>query len=1054
MKKMFYLLLLLGSFQIAYAQNRTISGVVTDAADGSTILGATVAVPGTTIGTITDIDGNYVISVPSSASELQVSFMGMETQSVSVVGKNTVNVVLSSSAIAVEEVVVVGFGAQKKESVVGSVVQAKGDELLKAGSVTTVSEALSGILPGVSTMQGSGQPGSTESSILIRGQSTWGDNNPLFIVDGVERSFNDVDPNEIESISVLKDASATAVFGVKAANGVILITTKRGSEGKTTINYSGSVALKSPVMETDYMLDYPSALEYYNIAALTHGKYSSAIPQSEIDMWRLTPEQQLAWEQKMKAQYGDDWNYKYSDFFSYTNWIDKMIGNGYSHAHNLNVSGGNKLVKYFTSLGYNYDGDIFDLQKRDDFDPRTYQKRYNWRSNLDFDFTETTKLRVNIAGNFKDWHGNQVTAGWNSALPDGKPDADNVYNNSYISGMFTDVQVGTPPVLSNGLMGVGNQYMNDWQTYNYYEQLQENGEVNKRGVQLFSDIIFEQRFLKDFLFKGKVSYNFDRGYLSRIVSKPLYYNTNWQSGLVEQKGDKDAVPTLPKATPEYLNSHNNSLYYELSLAYDKTIADDHNVSVLALFHRRQSQSGTAFPAYEESWVGRATYNYKLKYMFEFNGAYTGSEKWAPDLRFGFFPSMALGWTISEEPFFKDNVNVIDFMKLRYSLGQVGSDIGARPFTYMQDYAYFSGGPTGVNGLYGYGEPYQSVGTLYFEGAPANTLATWETAVKQNLGLEMNMFTNRLKLAVDLFDEKRDGILMKRNAVSNLYGNTTPHANIGVTKNHGFEIDLKWNDRINQNWSYYASANISMSENRILEKDDPKFTSEYQKDAGKPIGWNKGYIVDGYLNSWDDVYNYTQANIGAGRFPGDFVYTDYNSDGVIDKNDETVIGNPSYTSNSFALNLGLSYKQWSLSALFNGAFGLSKNLSDNYLWPYATGGGIGFRMLDAEMLDYWRPDNLDASAPALHAATTSYNDLLNTYSLRASDYIRLKSLELKYTFKKETLHRLKVVEGLEMYVNGYNLLTFTGLPEMYDPESGKLEVYPITKRYTFGLRVRF
>ncbi len=1052
MKKLFCLLLLLGSFHLAFAQNRTISGVVKDATDGSTIPGVTVAIPGTTTGTITDFDGNYVISVPANTAVLQFSFMGMETQNVNIQGKNTANVNMASSAIAVEEVVVVGFGAQKKESVVGSVVQSKGEELLKAGSVSTVSEALSGVLPGVSTMQGSGQPGDSESTILIRGQSTWGNNSPLFVVDGVERDFNDVDPNEIESISVLKDASATAVFGVKAANGVILITTKRGEDGKARINYSGSVGIKQPVMNTDYMLDYATAMEYYNKASLAHGNYGAPIAQDEIDMWRLSPEEQLQWEADMKAKHGDEWNYKYGDFYSYTNWIEKMISTGYTQAHNINVSGGNKFVKYFTSLGYNYDGDIFDLEKREKFDPRTSQKRYNWRSNLDFDFTKTTKLKVNLAGNFKDWHGNQVTAGWNSTSLEGNPDQANVYNNSYITSMFSNVQVGTPPVLSNGFIGVGDQYRGEWTTGNFYEQMQENGEVTKRSTQVFSDIIFEQRFLKDFVFRGKLSYNFDRMYLSRVIAKPMYYTTNSAGEVDHAETDKDKVATVPTASNEFLSSFGNSLYYETSLNYDKTIAENHNVSALALFHRRQSEYGTGFPAYEESWVGRATYNYKLKYMFEFNGAYTGSEKWAPGLRYGFFPSMALGWTISEEPFFKNNVKFIDFFKLRYSWGEVGSDIGAPRFTYIQDYAFVGGNG---NGLHGYGEPYASLDGLYVEGAPANMAATWETAVKQNLGIELNMLTNRLKLAVDLFDEHRTGILMERVAIPSWYGNNTPTANIGETKNHGIDVDLKWNDRINDSWSYYAAANISISENRILERDDAKFTPEYQMEKGKPIGWNKGYNVDGYLNSWDDVYNYTQANLGTGRYPGDFVYTDYNSDGKIDQNDIIPIGKPSYTSTSFALNLGLSYKQWSLSALFNGAVGLTKSLSENYLWPYATAGGsIGFRMLDTEMLDYWTPDNLNASAPALHASTAAYNDVANTYALRAADYVRLKTIELKYTFKKETLHRTKFIDGLEVYANGYNLLTWTNLPDMYDPEASKLEVYPITKRYTFGLRASF
>ena len=383
--------------QLASAQDRKVEGVVTDASDGSTIPGVTVVIVGTAQGTVTDIDGKYAIDVSENDKELQFSYVGMETQRVNIAGQSEINISLSSAAIELEGTIVVGYGRQKKESVVGSVVQAKGDELLKSGTVSNVTEALSGILPGVSTMQGSGQPGDSEATILIRGQSTWNNNSPLFVVDGVERDFNDLDPNEIESISVLKDASATAVFGVKAANGVILITTKRGVEGKTTINYSANWGVKVPVMETDYMEDYATAMQYYSIAAMNEGKYDAIVPQSEIRLWSLSPEEQLQWEAQMRAN-NPGWDYKYSDFFSYINWIEETVDKGFVHSHNLNVSGGNKFVKYFTSFGSNYDGDIFDLKKGEDYDPRTSQKRYNWRSNLDFDFTETTRLSVKPVG--------------------------------------------------------------------------------------------------------------------------------------------------------------------------------------------------------------------------------------------------------------------------------------------------------------------------------------------------------------------------------------------------------------------------------------------------------------------------------------------------------------------------------------------------------------------------------------------------------------------------------------------------------------------------------
>lgn len=433
------------------AQTINISGRITDENDMG-VPGATVLLKGTTIGSASDYDGNYTISFDATAGlVLQYSFIGYNTQEIEIGSDRVINVSLLPKTETLDEVVVIGFGQQKKATVVGSVVQVKGDELLKAGTVATVSEALSGMLPGVSTMQATGMPGASAATILIRGQSSWTNSSPLFLVDGVERPFNDLDPNEIESISVLKDASATAVFGVKAANGVILITTKRGHSGKPQLSYSGSWGIKQPVMETDFMTDYASALEYRNIALMNEGKYSSLTPASVIEAWR-DPNRDM-------------------DFYSYTNWIEEMVVGGPSQAHNLNMSGGNDFIKYFTSFGYNYDGDIFAVEDQGIYDPRTYQKKYNWRSNLDFSFTKTTKLKVNLSGDFKNWHGNRVTGDDMEYI-----DAGSLGN---FSGMFTNVQVGTPPVLSDGTLGVGN-YASDWFTSNYIGEMERGGEMSRR----------------------------------------------------------------------------------------------------------------------------------------------------------------------------------------------------------------------------------------------------------------------------------------------------------------------------------------------------------------------------------------------------------------------------------------------------------------------------------------------------------------------------------------------------------------------------------------------
>ncbi|WP_158027193.1 SusC/RagA family TonB-linked outer membrane protein [Labilibacter marinus] len=1025
-----------------FAQKTSVTGTVLDN-DGLGIPGVNVFVKGTTVGTITDFDGNYTLSLDKSEGvTLVYSFIGYQTQEIVVGNQLKINVALVGDTELLDDVVVVGFGTQKKKTVIGSVVQTTGEDLLQVGNVSTVSEALAGMLPGVSTMQAAGMPGSSNSTILIRGQSSWGSNAPLYMVDGVERDFNDLDPNEIESISVLKDASATAVYGVKGANGVILVTTKRGQKGKAKISFTANEGRKVASSNSDYMAEYATALEHYNMAAMAEGNYHKLQPQSDIDDWR-NPNRDM-------------------DFYSYTNWIDYLLGTGVARSYNLNISGGNDFVKYFTSFGYNYDGDMFDIDEQEFIDPRTSQKRYNWRSNLDFQFTKTTSLKVNISGDFKDWHGNRFSS--SSGASAGFDASGNTY-----SALYSNVQVGTPPILSNGELGAGDE-AKDWTKANYLGLMERESENTKRSTRSNVDITFEQQFLKDFTFKAKVAYDYTESYKSSIsltgdqTSSPIYYRTNYRTGEIWQFGDPDKVEALPKVNNETLDGFSNNLYYEGSLNYNKSFGE-HDVSALALFNRREAQNKVAFPKYEESWVGRLTYAYRDKYLFEFNGAYNGSDQFDFGKRFGFFPSLSLGWVASEEQFFKDNLSFIDFFKVRYSYGKVGNDIlringQTVRHLYFDTYGTHSTDPNkvwqykGYPGGFGGSASQQYMGTLYFEDTPANYDATWETAIKQNLGFDINILDSRLKTIIDLFDEKRTGILMERQSIPAWYGGITPNANIGETQNHGFDVELIWNDRIGSDWRYRLSANLSMSENRITERDDAFYAPEYQKQADKPIGWQTGYIQDDIHSSWDDIYIGTQSSHSTLR-PGDFTYVDYNGDGIISNLDRVPIGEPSYASNSFAFNVGVTYKQLSLNAVFNGVFAISKNLDRSYLWEHATtGGDLDFRMLNTEMFDFWSPTNLGASRPGLRTVDNIHNSQQSTYTRRRSDFIRLKNIELKYKFSKNILDRTGFMDNLEIFVNGNNLITWQKLPEEFDPEARSLSVYPIAKRYNVGLRASF
>ncbi len=991
---------------------------------GQPLPGANVIEKGTTNGATANFDGNFSLKVNDENAILDVSFLGYTSKEIPVNGQSQITIVLKESLSELDEVVVVGYGSQKKESVVGSITQAKGEELLRTGSVATVSEALTGIMPGVSTMQAAGQPGSTASNILIRGQSTWTSNNPLYVVDGVERDFNDLDPNEIESISVLKDASATAVFGVKAANGVVVVTTKRGKQGETKINFTTSWGIKEPTMNTDYYADYATTLEHYNIALMNDRLYNDLVPQSQIDIWR-DPNRDRR-------------------FYSYTTWINELLTTGTASQYNLNISGGNNFVSYFTSLGYQHDGDIFDIEKQKDFDPRTYQKKYTWRTNLDFNFSETTKFKVGLSGNFKNWNGNSITQNTNGGIARGNGDS--------FTRIWQTPLIGPIPVLEDGrLTTEEGAVVNP----NFY-RMEKEGQWKRRTNTMYTDFTLVQDITKNFKASVKLSYNFSQGYSSEIRRDLLYYFPNQELTGFEQEGNPDAVQEPLRVNGERISGSSSSLYYELRLNYNKTFGKNHDVGLMGLFNRRKAQSGTSFPRYEESWIGRATYAYKSKYLAEFNGAYNGNENWAPGLRFGFFPAAAVGWVVSKEDFFKDNVGFLDFLKFRYSYGEIGSDggIGNNRFLYLSQYESRAAG----NNAFFYGDPLINYGggdnAIYREGTPAVPDNTWETAIKQDLAMEFATFNNQLRGTIELFDEKRTGIIMQRRTVAPWYGNAAPRANIGKTKNHGIDIELKWNSKIGNDFDYFVRVNMSLSESRVIERDDPPATESYRRDAGKPIGWQNGLIHNGLLQSWNDVYNTTVSAWDSSLIPGMLYYVDYNGDGIVNEFDRVPINNPSFASKTYAFSLGMTYKNFSVHAMFNGMFDISKNLSELYLFEYASAATSSWQLLNNEQLNFWSPDNPNGVHPALRSASNNHDRQRSTYTNRSSNFLRFRTMEIKYRFGKKLKEAIRIFDSFEIYVNGNNLATWSDLPDEFDPEQRQLNVYPITKRYNFGVRASF
>lgn len=725
-------------------------------------------------------------------------------------------------------------------------------------------------------------------------------------------------------------------------------------------------------------------------------------------------------------------------------------------------------MSYFVSLGYLHDGDIFNTTKQEDFDPSFSYRRYNWRSNFDFNITSTTKLSFNVAG--KMGYQNQPSYYENVDSPDER----------FFKTFFTAPSNEFPIKYSNGIWGDGLS-----SDQNIACLMNEGGSRNIKQHQGFYDVILNQKL--DFITKGlslkaSLSYTTSSSWTTQIMpgkilgkddlvaqrthirinrvydyANPIYNadGTITYNYTEKRYPDENALGDLPVGgVYDGFKAYGRKLYYELALNYSRQFGD-HDVSALFVFNRKMNESTNtansgvmSFPAYEEDWVGRVTYNFKERYLAEFNGAYTGSEKFAPGRRFGFFPSASIGWRISEEPWVKKlTKGVLTNLKVRYSYGVVGNDKGATRFNYIQKFEQLS-----ANAQFG---KYQTSnwGPLYKEGKLADPDATWEESIKQNIGIEIGLW-GKLNFTVDLFDEKRNNILMARNTIPSWAdsGIAFPQVNLGKTKNHGLELDIAWNDRIGK-FNYYAKFNFAASENRVVFIDDPKNQSEYLKKAGKSIGYVNKYLATGNFQSLDDIYNSAQSTIANGThntlIPGDLYYIDYNGDGMIDAKDMVPMKNLNYPTTTLGFTLGGSYKGIGFNMLWYSAMDVYKEAIPSYLWDFPEGN----IKAQPNTLNTWTADAPIQSGPvrpSIHVQR-SYNSVASTYTYTNHAYLRLKNLEVNYQIPKRWLQPLRLTK-LQVYVNGTNLLTFSKGDSRRDPEHSGQNVYPMVRRYNIGFRL--
>ena len=977
--------------------------------NGIAIAGAAVTVKGGSAGgTISDAQGAFTLRV-RKGDVLHVSFLGFQAREIAVTDASPLTIRLAEETHQVEDVVVVGYGVQKKESVLGAISQVNNEQLVNSGT-TNITNAIAGKLSGVTTIQTGGQPGNNDANIFIRGVSSWNGSTPLVLVDGVERSFADIDPNEVASLSVLKDASATAVFGAKGANGVIIVTTRTGSTGKPKMNISLSYGLDFPTMIPDHIGSAQTA-ELLNVALKNAQSYGSMIPRSEIEEY-ARPSSRIN-----SIRYPDN------------DWFDiAMRRCAQTINANYNVSGGSQRVKYFLSLGYSHEGSIFkDFSEWSNANFR--YDRINYRSNLDFDVTRSTKLSVKVGGvlGIKDTPTDKTVSGMFNMMYSASP---MMYPAYYPAWVLEEIPDTDYPDASGGrLSSPHTAYFGNIRTSlstGEFEQTTDN--------KLYTDINFEQKL--DFITKGlSVKANVSLStYYSRISqtatnSNPTFY-IDWN-----RYDAGDGNPWIYSAASEHVyentpyavtrgamqNNYYVTFYWEGALNYNRTFGD-HTVTALALFNQRENVKGTAFPYHSQGVVGRVTYDYKHKYLFECNLGYTGSEQFSPENRYGFFPSVAIGWVPSQERFWKEAMPWWSKLKIRYSDGLVGSDSGSR-WLYFSDYV--KGGDSYI-----------------YEGAAANAVAQWEEARKRDLGIEMGWLNNRLTLNLDLFDEKRTNMLVKPN-VTMLVGTSYKEVNRGSMKKHGIDIELGWADKTPTGFGYNLTAMVSLNENRITNYEDAPYAPEYQKTAGKPYkGQTDGVsIVDsGYFESIDDIHNYPAyttdwnfVNVGA------YKYLDYSADGRLSVEDLHAIAGSQYPPVVCSFRAGFDYKGFEFSMLWYANLG--KWVEYNKSWEIEFNKG-DYRITHSQ-LDYWRPDNRDANHATLVYGGTSGHPMymwaggngdagakmmLEGRTWRKADYLSLREVYLAYTFNAKRLRQKVGFRSLSLYLTANNLLTFTPLIE--------------------------
>ena len=1001
-----------------------IRGKVTDSS-GQPLPGANIMIEGTSKGVVTDIDGYYVIDA-QKGNILRFSFIGFEDKTVQVENRLTIEVTLGEATTLLEETVVVGMGSQRKASVIGSISTIK-TEALDIPQRSLVS-ALSGRIAGATIVQRSGEPGYDNAQFWVRGIATLSSNtSPLILVDGVERDMSNIAVDEVESISLLKDASATAVYGVRAANGVVIVTTRKGVAQKPVV----TLKLESGISDLPNMPKFVGGSDYaklYNEAAGRENYTEEYIDYLERGVNRF--------------------------LYPNVNWFDQIFKKYSSNTNaNITIRGGGERARYFISGGFMQDmGNLKDYGLND-YSTNINFKRYNFRSNVDITVTKSTVVNLELGANLTDMHEPGV----------GNRTLYSTYFGSPTDELFYWSYLATP--LSNPVrLPIGRKADDsiEWGwgapsqvgEANPAERLHGSGYNTRYNTEITSQVVLNQdlsRLVDGLNFKGFFSFD-SNSYTTQRRNK------NSTTYAVDDVDDEtgDLIVKEIDTGREYLGysasaSSNRAIEAKAQLNYDKLFNQEHRVGGMFMYYQRDYINGTAgsslqaLPFRKQGIAFRSTYSFKDTYFGEFNIGYNGSENFPKDQRFGVFPAGAVGYLISNESFW--NVKAINLLKLRASLGLVGSD--ALPSGYR--YGYLSTWGGGLGG-YGFGVNPTTIGGV---GELQNGLTnlTWEKGLKRNIGFEIGLFDNAFTMDVDYFHEKRTDILILRGTLPAIAGlNQQPYANMGRMQNQGVETTVELNNNIDK-FQYRFYGNFAYTRNKILEMDEPQMEYEYRMRTGRPLGQRFGLIAEGLFADQADIDNHPEQKFGVVR-PGDVKYKDINDDGVVDADDQTSIGYSSVPEIIYGFGTQLMWNGIDFGVFFRGQARVTYGLGGSTFIPFAEGVGKG-NVFD-KALDRWTVENPNPNAfyPRHSDGRSTNNWQASTRNIYDGSLIRLADIELGYTFNKKLVSALGI-QSLRIHVLATNVALFSPW-NMWDPETATPNgnKYPIPRKFNVGIRTTF